>query len=126
MCVASAMGATNFLLFCPRQRLMNSCIRAQVVAGSLAFTAASAAFNFTTSALLMALLTPGRALTLTIKARISASAVLTVTVTVKWQLPVLLEPSVAVQVTVVGPIGKVLPEAGKQVTLAAPQLSVAV
>jgi hypothetical protein len=46
-------------------------------------------------------------------------------VTVKLQDAVLPDPSVAVQVTAVVPIGKVLPEAGSQTTLARQQLSLA-
>jgi hypothetical protein len=50
-----------------------------------------------------------------------------VTVTVKVQVPVLGTVSVAVQVTVVTPLAKVEPEAGTHVTVRAPsQLSVAV
>src|SRR5436309_14811289 len=57
----------------------------------------------------------------------STGASLSVTVTVNAQLPVLLLVSVAVQVTVVGPLGKVLPLAGRQLTVRpASQLSVAV
>ena len=48
------------------------------------------------------------------------------TVTVKVQEPVLFELSVAVQVTVVVPLGKVEPEAGEQTTVVPGQLSVAV
>jgi hypothetical protein len=48
------------------------------------------------------------------------------TVTVNVQLPVLLDASVAVQVTVVVPAGKVEPEAGLHATVAPGQLSTAV
>lgn len=48
------------------------------------------------------------------------------TVTVKEQLAVLPEVSVAVQVTVVAPNGKVAPDAGEQTTVAPGQLSVTV
>ena len=48
------------------------------------------------------------------------------TVTVKVQEPVLFELSVAVQVTVVVPLGKVEPEAGTQLTVAPEQVSVGV
>jgi hypothetical protein len=48
------------------------------------------------------------------------------TVTVKEQLAVLPAPSVAVQVTVVVPFGKVEPEGGLQVTVTPGQLSVGV
>ena len=48
------------------------------------------------------------------------------TVTVKVQLAVLPDSSVAVQVTVVVPTGKVEPEAGLQAVDAPEQLSVAV
>lgn len=51
---------------------------------------------------------------------------LSLTVTVKEQVAVLLEASVAVQVTVVTPLWKVDPEAGKQVAVAPGQLSVGV
>src|SRR5215203_4086443 len=43
-------------------------------------------------------------------------AVVSTTVTVNVSLPVLLESSVALQVTVVGPSGKVSPDSGSQVT----------
>ena len=49
-----------------------------------------------------------------------------VTVTVKLQLAVLPEASVAVQLTVVVPTGKVEPDAGVQDTVTPGQLSVAV
>ena len=48
------------------------------------------------------------------------------TVTVKVQVAVLLDASVAVQVTVLVPIGKVEPDAGVQPTDVVPQLSVVV
>jgi hypothetical protein len=48
------------------------------------------------------------------------------TVTVKLQVAVLPEPSVAVQVTVVVPLGNVEPEGGEQETVTPGQLSVAV
>jgi hypothetical protein len=49
------------------------------------------------------------------------------TVTSNWQLALLPQASVAVQVTVVVPTGNVLPEGGLQTTVGAgPQLSVAV
>ena len=48
------------------------------------------------------------------------------TVTVKLQLPVFFDASIAVHVTVVVPIGKRVPEAGKQFTVAPGQLSFAV
>ena len=48
------------------------------------------------------------------------------TVTVKEQLAVLPEVSVAVQVTVVVPSGKVEPDAGEQTTVAPGQLSLTV
>jgi hypothetical protein len=46
-------------------------------------------------------------------------------VTVKLQVAVLFEASVAVQVTVVAPIGKADPEGGLQTTVGTEQLSVA-
>jgi len=52
------------------------------------------------------------------------AAPLTVMVNVHCDL--LFDASVAVQVTVVWPPGKELPEAGRQATLAVPQVSVAV
>ena len=48
------------------------------------------------------------------------------TVTVKLQVPVLPEVSVAVQLTVLVPTGKVAPEAGLQAMVEPGQLSVAV
>jgi hypothetical protein len=51
---------------------------------------------------------------------------LSLTVTVKLQEPLLPEVSVAVQVTVVVPFGKVEPEVGLQATVAPGQLSLAV
>ena len=48
---------------------------------------------------------------------------MSLTVTVNVQLPVLLEASVAVQVTVVTPLLNVLPEAGEQETEPPEQLS---
>jgi len=51
---------------------------------------------------------------------------LSTTVTVKLQLPVLPEESVAVQVTVLAPLANVLPEAGEQTTVAVPQLALTV
>lgn len=58
----------------------------------------------------------------------SVSAVLIAAVTVTTNVPVLVFPegSRAVQVTVVEPIGKTVPEAGWQPTVAVPELSVAV
>ncbi len=51
---------------------------------------------------------------------------MSLTVTVKLQVDVLPEASVAVQVTVVVPLGKVVPEGGLQVTVAPGQLSLTV
>ena len=48
------------------------------------------------------------------------------TVTVNVQLAVLLDASVAVQVTVVVPVGKVEPDAGEQLAVDPGQLSLAV
>ena len=48
------------------------------------------------------------------------------TVTVNEQLAVLPDPSVAVQLTVVVPLAKLVPEAGVQTTLTVEQLSEAV
>jgi hypothetical protein len=48
------------------------------------------------------------------------------TVTAKEQLALLPDPSVAVQLTVLVPLAKIAPEAGAQLIVAAPQLSVAV
>jgi len=50
---------------------------------------------------------------------------LSTTVTVKLQLAVLPDESVAVQVTVFVPLANALPEAGTQTTAAPPQLSLA-
>jgi hypothetical protein len=55
---------------------------------------------------------------------VSTGATLSVTVTVKMQVPVLGTVSVAVQVTVVTPFRKAEPDVGEQVTLRVPsQLS---
>jgi len=51
---------------------------------------------------------------------------LSTTVTVKPQLAVLPDESVAVHVTAFVPLANVLPEAGAQTTVAPPQLSLAV
>lgn len=51
---------------------------------------------------------------------------MSLTVTVKEQLEVLPDVSVAVQVTVVVPFGKADPDAGEQATVASEQLSVAI
>jgi hypothetical protein len=51
---------------------------------------------------------------------------LSLTITLNVQLAWLPLTSVAVQVTVVVPFGKLVPEAGEQTTLPTPQLSVAV
>jgi hypothetical protein len=50
---------------------------------------------------------------------------LSTTVTLKLQVPVLPEESVAVQVTVLVPLANVEPLAGEQTTVAVPQLSLA-
>jgi hypothetical protein len=52
--------------------------------------------------------------------RLRVGAVLSSTTTVALAVPVLPAPSVAVQVMVVGPTGKVLPEAGAQVGVSEP------
>ena len=57
---------------------------------------------------------------------VTVGAWLSTTVTVNVQLPVRFDASVAVQVTVVTPLAKLLPEAGEQETVAPEQLSVAV
>jgi hypothetical protein len=58
--------------------------------------------------------------------QVNVGAMLSVTVTVKVQAAVLLEASVAVQVTVVTPFWNVEPEAGTQAAVAPGQLSVGV
>lgn len=58
--------------------------------------------------------------------QVIVGAWVSLTVTVKVQLPVRLAASVAVQVTVVTPLAKVEPEAGEQLTVAPEQLSLAV
>ena len=55
--------------------------------------------------------------------QVTVGGVVSLTVMVNVQLPVLLEASVAVQVTVVTPLLKVLPEAGEQETEPPEQLS---
>jgi len=51
---------------------------------------------------------------------------MSLTVTLKLQLAWLVDPSVAVQITVVMPTGKTEPEAGEQVVVTVEQLSFAV
>lgn len=58
--------------------------------------------------------------------QVIAGGMLSLTVTVKVQVAVLLEASVAVQVTVVTPFWKVEPDAGTQAAVAPVQLSVGV
>ena len=58
--------------------------------------------------------------------QVTVGACVSVTVTVKEHIPMLLDASFAVQVTVVVPTGKRLPDAGAQVTVAPGQLSEAV
>ena len=58
--------------------------------------------------------------------QVMAGAWLSETDTLKVHVAVLPDASVAVAVTVVAPSAKVLPEAGLNVTVAEPQLSVAV
>ena len=55
--------------------------------------------------------------------QVSVGEAVSATCTTKVQLAVLPPPSVAVQVTVVVPTGKVAPEAGEHVTVAPEQLS---
>ena len=57
---------------------------------------------------------------------VTVGACVSCTVTVKVQVPVFVEASVAVQVTVVVPTGKVDPDAGAHTTVAPGQLSDAV
>jgi hypothetical protein len=66
---------------------------------------------------------PGAVLVVMLAGQVSVQGV---TVTVNEQLAVLLEASVAVQVTVVVPLGKVDPEAGTHITDGLGQLSVGV
>jgi hypothetical protein len=64
---------------------------------------------------------------LTLLQPVNAGGTLSVTVTVNVQLPVLLDKSLAEQLTVVTPLLKVEPAAGLQVTVLAPsQTSLAV
>src|SRR5206468_1088010 len=69
---------------------------------------------------------PAEALTLMLAGQVIAGASVSLTVTVKLQVALLPWPSSAPQFTVVGPRAKLLPLAGVQVTVAVPQLSVAV
>ena len=69
---------------------------------------------------------PPLVLTLALPAQVSAGASVSVTVMVNEQVFVLPWPSSAKQFTVVAPRAKGLPLAGAQVTLAVPQLSLAV
>ena len=69
---------------------------------------------------------PPLVLTLALAAQVMAGASVSLTVTVKEQVLVFPWPSSAKQFTVVAPSAKLLPLAGEQVTLAVPQLSVAV
>ena len=57
---------------------------------------------------------------------VTTGRVVSCTVTVKLALPVFWCESVAVQVTVVVPTGKHAPDGGAQITVALPQLSIAV
>lgn len=70
--------------------------------------------------------TPAAVLSVMFAGQVMAGGMLSLTVTVKVHIAMLLEVSFAVQVTVVVPLGKLLPEAGKQVTVAPVQLSEAV
>jgi hypothetical protein len=58
--------------------------------------------------------------------QVMAGGMLSLTVTVNVHIAMLLEASFAVQVTVVTPLAKLVPEAGKQVTVGFGQLSEAV
>src|SRR5207249_7579096 len=69
---------------------------------------------------------PPEVLTLILAGQVMTGASLSLTVTVKLQVALLPWPSLALQFTVVGPRAKLLPLAGMQVTVAVPQLSVAV
>jgi hypothetical protein len=69
---------------------------------------------------------PGAALTGMLLGHVIDGAVTSATVTVKVHVAALPPPSVAVQVTVVVPTGKVEPDAGTHATVAVPQSSVAV
>src|SRR5439155_1038892 len=69
---------------------------------------------------------PAEVLTLMLAGQVMTGSSLSLTVTVKLHVALFPWPSLALQVTVVGPRAKLLPLAGVQVTVAAPQLSVAV
>src|SRR5439155_541174 len=69
---------------------------------------------------------PPEVLTLMLAGQVTTGASVSLTVTVKLHVPELPWPSLALQFTVVGPKAKLLPLAGVQVTVAVPQLSVAV
>ena len=62
---------------------------------------------------------PGALHTVMLLGQVIVGLAQSLTVTVKLQLPWLPAPSVAVQLTVVGPIGKLEPEAGEQLTAGA-------
>jgi hypothetical protein len=63
---------------------------------------------------------PPDALTVTFAGHVTVGSMSSVTVTVKVQVPVLPDPSVAVHVTVVVPTGKLVPDAGTHMTVASP------
>src|SRR5881409_959808 len=69
---------------------------------------------------------PAEALTLMLAGQVTTGASASLTVTVKLHVALLPWPSSALQFTVVGPRAKLLPLIGLQVTVAVPQLSVAV
>ena len=69
---------------------------------------------------------PPEVLTVMLPGHVITGSSVSFTVTVKLLVALLPWPSLALQLTVVGPRAKLLPLAGVQVTVAVPQLSVAV
>jgi hypothetical protein len=67
---------------------------------------------------------PAGAFAVMFAGHVTVGAMTSLTVTVNVQVPVLPDASVAVQVTVVVPTGKLEPDAGAHMTVGVPQLSV--
>jgi hypothetical protein len=69
---------------------------------------------------------PAGAFAMMFAGHVTVGGVRSLTVTVKVHVPVLPDASVAVQVTVVVPTGKLDPDAGAHMTVGVPQLSIPV
>src|SRR5258705_5536500 len=100
---------------------MNDCSAPQAPCRSFLFRHVSTAFNLDRSAIRTFGLILLRPLTTVMRSAVCSAAPWTWTL--KLHEDWLVEESAAVQVTVVSPIWKVLPEAGEQVTAATAQLS---